>query len=133
MHTTGIKMAHSWYTFQYWKDRATFVLVWLPAFILTWIAFNIVPGVLTYYIKSRAWLIKPSGGTIEEYARAIRRFGHIKKCLRAWYNEYCLKETQLGQKAPDATLFDLKGQSKISLLGLQKKGRPLVMNFGSCT
>jgi len=44
-----------------------------------------------------------------------------------------LKEAQVGSPAPNPTLVDLSNKSSTSLLSLAKAGRPLVVNFGSCT
>jgi len=44
-----------------------------------------------------------------------------------------LKEAQIGSRAPSPELYDLKTQSVVSLLSRSKPGRPLVINFGSCS
>jgi len=43
------------------------------------------------------------------------------------------KPAQLGEKAPDIELMDLDSRKNTSLLSLARVGRPLVLNFGSCT
>jgi len=43
------------------------------------------------------------------------------------------KAAQLGQEAPDPQLHELSSGNLVSLLGFAKTGRPLVLNFGSCT
>ncbi|CAH1243407.1 DIO1 [Branchiostoma lanceolatum] len=42
-------------------------------------------------------------------------------------------ETRVGGKAPDAPLLHMDGLTQARLVDFAKKGRPLVVNFGSCT
>jgi len=44
-----------------------------------------------------------------------------------------LKDAQKGCEAPSPELYDLKTRSVVSLLSRSKPGRPLVINFGSCS
>jgi len=44
-----------------------------------------------------------------------------------------LKEAQVGHTAPNPELVDLQTRTKLPLLSLERAGRPLVINFGSCT
>eukprot|EP00090_Calanus_glacialis_P019795 TRINITY_DN30348_c0_g1_i1.p2 TRINITY_DN30348_c0_g1~~TRINITY_DN30348_c0_g1_i1.p2 ORF type:complete len:125 (+),score=21.01 TRINITY_DN30348_c0_g1_i1:74-448(+) len=44
-----------------------------------------------------------------------------------------LKEAQVGSPAPNPTLVNLSSKSSTTLLSLAKAGRPMVVNFGSCT
>lgn len=44
-----------------------------------------------------------------------------------------LKQAQVGNDAPNPGLIDPITKTKISLLSHAKSGRPLVLNFGSCT
>jgi len=44
-----------------------------------------------------------------------------------------LKEAQMGCAAPNPELIDLDTRAKLPLLSLARAGRPLVINFGSCT
>jgi len=44
-----------------------------------------------------------------------------------------LKEAQIGGAAPNPELIDLDSRAKLPLLSLARAGRPLVINFGSCT
>ncbi|XP_078575519.1 type I iodothyronine deiodinase-like [Branchiostoma floridae x Branchiostoma japonicum] len=44
-----------------------------------------------------------------------------------------LCETRVGGKAPDAPLLHMDGLTQARLMDFAKKGRPLVVNFGSCT
>jgi len=44
-----------------------------------------------------------------------------------------LKEAQLGDISPNPSLVNLTDRSSAPLLSFAKTGRPLVLNFGSCT
>lgn len=44
-----------------------------------------------------------------------------------------LKTAQEGELAPSPELVDLETRAKVPLLSLARAGRPLVLNFGSCT
>jgi len=44
-----------------------------------------------------------------------------------------LKAAQVGSPAPNPTLLNLSDKSHTSILSLATPGRPLVLNFGSCT
>lgn len=44
-----------------------------------------------------------------------------------------LKSAQLGYPAPHIKLINLETSGLVSLLSLASAGRPLVLNFGSCT
>jgi len=44
-----------------------------------------------------------------------------------------MKEAQIGGAAPNPELIDLDSRAKLPLLSLARAGRPLVINFGSCT
>ena len=44
-----------------------------------------------------------------------------------------MREAELGQKAPNPRVVDLASKRLTSLLDHQRPGRPLVLNFGSCT
>jgi len=44
-----------------------------------------------------------------------------------------LKEAQEGCPAPSPDLYDLKTKQVVSLLSRGRPGRPLVLNFGSCS
>jgi len=44
-----------------------------------------------------------------------------------------LKEAQEGSPAPNPEVLDLLSRKSMKLLDWEKNGRPLVLNFGSCT
>lgn len=44
-----------------------------------------------------------------------------------------LKTAKVGELAPSPELVDLETKAMVPLLSLARTGRPLVLNFGSCT
>jgi len=44
-----------------------------------------------------------------------------------------LKQATVGSKAPNPIIFNMTTSKLTPLLSLSKRGRPLVLNFGSCT
>ncbi|KAK8723283.1 hypothetical protein OTU49_011805, partial [Cherax quadricarinatus] len=54
-------------------------------------------------------------------------------CLLRWAWTEAVMEAEEGGKAPDPLMIRLSDNSKCHLLDLLKPGRPLVLNFGSCT
>ena len=44
-----------------------------------------------------------------------------------------LKDAQVGEAAPDPSVYDLTSRKTVSLLTTATPGRPLVLNFGSCS
>lgn len=63
-------------------------------------------------------------------------FVFVKQLCFEVYNDL-FKEVRLNGKAPDCNVIELSdnetGNSLTNLLQFQKRGRPLVLNFGSCT
>ena len=48
-------------------------------------------------------------------------------------NVICYNEAETGQPAPNPTVIKMKDLSQVNLLDLATSGRPLVLNFGSCS
>jgi len=59
-------------------------------------------------------------------------FDRIQMCARGEIRDI-LKEAQVGCPAPNPALLNLLDRSSTNLLSLATPGRPLVINFGSCT
>ena len=47
--------------------------------------------------------------------------------------ENATKEALKGEAAPNPPVYDLATGKTVSLLSTASKGRPLVLNFGSCS
>ena len=43
------------------------------------------------------------------------------------------RTAEMGGDAPNPKVFDLKKKKVVDLLDFESSGRPLVLNFGSCT
>ena len=68
----------------------------------------------------------------EDYENTVYSFEYLKQSLHAKYLDMS-KEAYLGKIAPNPKLLSLDGHSEKFLLDFENIGRPLVLNFGSCT
>jgi len=57
----------------------------------------------------------------------------VKQRFVALWNDILRRKTKLGEQPPNTDLYSLDTKSIVKLLNFQKQGRPLVVNFGSCT
>jgi len=122
------------------------VPIYLVGFLLANIANIIAPGLMLAMVKklmlkskdladdSAANGNKFKWGKIESSAdiaffMSLDRVRH----LTIYRLRDILKEAQVGCTAPNPELVDLETRTKIPLLSLARAGRPLVINFGSCT
>jgi len=119
------------------------LLVKLPVDLLAYLAFNlariVAPGLLVNAIKGSA--------THREVGMPSKMMDSIKstedlgfmfsldkvKMMTMNNIRDILKEAQIGNPAPNPDLVDLESRAKLPLLSFAKAGRPLVLNFGSCT
>jgi len=122
---------------------AVVLLVKLPVALLAYLAFNlariVAPGLLVNAIKGNA--TRREAGMPEKMMESIKStedFGFMfsmdkVKMLTMNNIRDILKEAQVGESAPNPELIDLETRAKLPLISLAKAGRPLVLNFGSCT
>lgn len=72
----------------------------------------------------------------EDYQHTVYSLNFIKACVYARYLDI-FKEARLNSKPKDCNVIALgevsTGHTLTNLLKFQKRGRPLVLNFGSCT
>ncbi|OWF46890.1 Type III iodothyronine deiodinase [Mizuhopecten yessoensis] len=68
----------------------------------------------------------------EDYADSILTFASFKQNCYARYLD-CMKDVFLHEKAINCDVISLSDGTVAKLLDFQKPGRPLVVNFGSCT
>ena len=73
-----------------------------------------------------------SGLKQEEIIWSYATFQTYKRMTRTVIENYWYKEAEEGKKAPNPALIKLD-QTRCYLLDFMKSGRPLVVNFGSCT
>jgi len=121
---------------------AVVLLVKLPVSLLAFLAFNlariVAPGLLVNAIKGNASKREMHPKKLMDSIKSTEDMGFmfsLDKVKMMTMNNIrdILKEAQVGQPAPNPELIDLETRAKLPLLSLAKAGRPLVLNFGSCT
>jgi len=121
---------------------AVVVLVKLPIALLAYLAFNlariVAPGLLINFIKGSATRQKMHPQKLMDSIKSTEDIGFmfsLDKVKMMTMNNIrdILKEAQVGEPAPNPELIDLETRAKLPLISLAKAGRPLVLNFGSCT
>lgn len=70
--------------------------------------------------------------TVEDYEDTPYSISYLKQFWRARYLDI-FKTAELHKPAPNATLISIDGNVKKELLDFQRKTRPLILNFGSCS
>jgi len=70
--------------------------------------------------------------TEDDYSDTVYGPSYIKSFWHSRYLE-CFKEASLHKPAPNTKVISLKSNIIKNILDFQRKGRPLVINFGSCT
>jgi hypothetical protein len=53
--------------------------------------------------------------------------------IKSYTTEIFQRSAIVGKEAPNLKLVDVKTEKMVKLLYFQKHGRPLIVNFGSCT
>jgi len=121
---------------------AVVLLVKLPIALLAYLAFNlariVAPGLLINFIKGSATRQKMHPQKLMDSIKSTEDIGFmfsLDKVKMMTMNNIrdILKEAQVGEPAPNPELIDLETRAKLPLISLAKAGRPLVLNFGSCT
>jgi len=120
---------------------AVVLLVKLPIALIAYLAFNlariVAPSLLINFIKGSAARQKMMEKQMESIKSTedIGFMFSLDKVKMMTMNNIrdILKEAQVGQPAPNPELIDLETRAKLPLVSLAKAGRPLVLNFGSCT
>jgi len=120
---------------------AVALLVKLPVALLAYLAFNLarilVPGILVNTMKGKKNEAGMPVKMIDSF-ESTEDFGFLfslDKVKMMTMNNIrdILKEAQIGHPAPNLELIDLETRAKVPLLSIARAGRPLVLNFGSCT
>jgi len=110
--------------------------------MVRYLAFNlarcVAPGLLINTIKGSAARQKMQPVKMMDSIKSTEDIGFmfsLDKVKMMTMNNIrdILKEAQVGQPAPNPELIDLETRAKLPLVSLAKAGRPLVLNFGSCT
>jgi len=121
---------------------AVVLLVKFPIALLAYLAFNlariVAPSLLINFIKGSATRQKMHPQKLMDSIKSTEDIGFmfsLDKVKMMTMNNIrdILKEAQVGETAPNPELIDLETRAKLPLISLAKAGRPLVLNFGSCT
>ncbi len=78
----------------------------------------------------------PMGKTDMDVDDYIGSYVHASNIFHMWLRVYydCVQRVATrGHEAPNPTVLTQDGQKEVSLLATAKPGRPLVLNFGSCS
>ena len=89
-------------------------------------------GMDAWYTQMLGSVMEDIGWNAADYAGSQYSLGYVKQ----WYRSRLLdilKDAQKGRKAPDCDVVALKDNILVKLLSYGRPGRPLVLNFGSCT
>jgi len=116
-----------------------FLAVKLPLLLLAFVLGNLVKRVAPGFLFQR--LRKMNGGMLTDSALQLNSIEDMQflgsaAMLRNMVNgsiRNILKGAKVGDPAVDGPVFDLTKQVRTTLLAAAKPGRPLVLNFGSCT
>ncbi len=73
------------------------------------------------------------GYEVEDYADSWGKVSNMMLVLKRTYLDVYYKTASLNQKAPNPKVMTSDGQKEVNLLDTAKPGRPLVLNFGSCS
>lgn len=119
------------------------VLARLPLNLLVTVAINIVnlvaPDLMFKLIKKM--IISGDNMHMGKMEESIKSTQDIRYLFSLEYVKVQIqkkihdifKAAQVGEDAPNPELIDLRTRSRVSLLSLARAGKPLVLNFGSCT
>ena len=77
-------------------------------------------------------LSEPNEKTSANYG-SQKDWGFIRSQLTKMYTAIMYERAFVGLPAPDVPLVDFETRQQVSLLSYQQFGRPLLVNFGSCS
>ncbi len=109
-------------------------IVVMFVFILQWLL-NLNPALLEkmYEITYNISPMKDTNYPIKDFVNLYTTGNFPMTVIKLLYTELFTRTAREGRKAPNLGLISLEGQTEHKILGLCKKGRPLVLTFGSCT
>eukprot|EP00092_Neocalanus_flemingeri_P040739 GFUD01044354.1.p1 GENE.GFUD01044354.1~~GFUD01044354.1.p1 ORF type:complete len:126 (-),score=34.80 GFUD01044354.1:35-412(-) len=114
------------------------ILITVPVSLSVWLLINvanIIAPDLTFKFMQKKMKMKGLGSKTFESTSDFGFMLSLDMVKNMASNQIrdILKEAQHGCSAPNPTMVDLSTKTSTSLLSLAKVGRPLVVNFGSCT
>ncbi len=74
-----------------------------------------------------------TGYAIEDYAEDFPKFSTLSIIFKRQYQRVFLANVRKGSQAPNPKVLSSDGNKEHNLLDFAKPGRPLVLNFGSCS
>ncbi len=104
------------------------------AFIVQWLL-NLKPAFLEkfYEVTYSVMPMKDTKYPIKDFLNLYTTVEFPKTVIKLLFTDLFIRTAQEGKEAPNLGLIKLDGQSEHKILDLCKKGRPLVLSFGSCT
>jgi len=105
-----------------------FLMVNIMRFLAPDLAFRILKKKLS---TTGTWRFDEQVKSVEDI-EFLFSFATVKETFSTGLTN-ALKEAQQGWPAPSPDLYDLRTRQVVSLLSRAKPGRPLVLNFGSCS
>ncbi len=104
--------------------------------------YTLLERLLTFYpplFKAvNKWLHKngpmaSTGLEIEDYAGSFAEYSNWLREVKMNYQSIFYEKVEQGGKAPNPKVFSSNGAKEHNLLDFATPGRPLVLNFGSCS
>lgn len=107
--------------------------VWCPIEVVKLLLARYVsPSLDRAYAQNLNCIMKEIGREEKDYLGSNYCKGYLKQWYRSRFLDL-MKEAQLGKMAPNPEVVSLDNRKFCKLFDFQKKGRPLILNFGSCT
>ena len=125
-------MASLWHRVAVWHRLLYIVIVWLPLEVTALILSKFIPPVKKFYKDLFTSFMKDTAIKPADYEDSIYSRMYLIQRIRAEYLDIS-KEAFLGCSAPNPKVLSIEGGNERMLLEFQRKDRPLVLNFGSCT
>jgi len=120
--------------------RASLIFFSIPILFLVYIVLNVLKRIAPKFLfkiatsqlpKFNKWKINQNITSVEDldflFSYDIFKW-KVEKGI-----EDVLKQSTLGSPAPDVQVLDVATNKVINLLSNSKEGRPMILNFGSCS
>ncbi len=126
------------------KPKKSFISNCLEsAFILTFLTFvisfqkllSLCPPLLKALQEKmhKKGVMAKTGLNIEDYADSFTKFSTLWVVCQRLYEKVFYESVIQGGEAPNPKVLSSNGSKEYNLLDFAKPGRPLVLNFGSCS
>ena len=74
-----------------------------------------------------------TGYPVDAYAHSYGKWSTYLFALKHLYVSIMRNEAEMNGKAPNPKVYTSDGKTRVNLLDAASPGRPLVLNFGSCS